>query len=289
MIRCLPFVLVGLLLAGCGGGPTSPPDLVATAVDVLRAAGATLTAEAPTATNTPTDTPTATPTITPTDTSTPTPTATPTNTPTYTPSPPPTATPTPTPKPTQKPRPTATPTAESLGWLPGMPVPTDTDEIVISDYLTILNSSPSFKVVPNPEYPEEGWDRFLDALKTAQEAQGPDHPRTLALRVVPWGEEGDWPGASSGQHTNWFVYDTGGWLAHNAVFDGQPTLILAFGGYWGSSLEAAGYDIAVRLLMLAAAGQDFFTTTNPPVHFYYEIIRPMYDAGRYPLLLRSIP
>ncbi|MGQ9585872.1 MAG: hypothetical protein ACUVXG_10795 [Anaerolineae bacterium] len=95
--------------------PTFTPDLVATQVAVLRAAGATLTASAPTrtptgtasptSTPTPTGTNTPTPTKTPTSTNTPNPTKTPTTTDTATP----TAVPTYTPSPT-RPLPTPTPT-----------------------------------------------------------------------------------------------------------------------------------------------------------------------------------
>lgn len=89
--------LIGLaaicILTGCGGDPTPTPDLVSTQVAVEKAAAATLTAEAPTATSTPapTDVPTSTPEATH------TPTVPATDTPTATPTPEPTSTPTPTP------------------------------------------------------------------------------------------------------------------------------------------------------------------------------------------------
>jgi hypothetical protein len=169
-----------------------------------------------------------------------------------------------------------------------MPVPADTDEIIISDYITVVNTSPDFKVVPNPDYPKEEWAKYLAALKKAQEARWPNRPLALGMRVVPWGEEGEWPGADSGHHTNWFSYAAGGWLAHNAAIDGQPTLILAYGGDWSNN-PGAGYSVAVRLLKLAAAGEDFYTTANPPEDLYNEIVRPMYDAGRYPFLLQLSP
>ncbi len=148
MNRCLPLLVIVLVLSGCGGEPTPPPDLVATAVHVLRAAAATLTAEAPTPTQTPTDTPTATPTntptntstLTPTATSTPTPTATPTNTPTDTPTPTSTATT----KPTPRPRPTATATPEGMGWQPGTPMP----ETWTYKTLSIVNRDPKADLAP---------------------------------------------------------------------------------------------------------------------------------------------
>ena len=83
-----------LLVGGCVPAATPTPDRVATGVAGAKAAAATLTAEAPTATamhtNTPaptempTNTPTPTSTLMPTPTSTTTPTHTPTNTPTPT-------------------------------------------------------------------------------------------------------------------------------------------------------------------------------------------------------------
>lgn len=53
MNRILILLIVVCLLAGCGGRPAPSPDLIATQVVVLRAAAATLTAEAPTATPAP--------------------------------------------------------------------------------------------------------------------------------------------------------------------------------------------------------------------------------------------
>ncbi len=84
-------VILLLSLAGCAGEDTPTPDLVATQLAVLRAAYATLTAEAPTPTATFTPPPTITPSLTPsptataTPTQTPTPAATPTIIPTVTP------------------------------------------------------------------------------------------------------------------------------------------------------------------------------------------------------------
>lgn len=105
-------LVLALALTACGGPPTPTPDLVGTQVAVGRAAAATLTAEAPTATLTsmPSNTPepTATPTATRTPTSTPT--ATVTETPTRT------STPTATRTPTSIPTPTATQTPLPKGW-----------------------------------------------------------------------------------------------------------------------------------------------------------------------------
>lgn len=128
MKRYIILVLLVVGLAACGAPPTATPDAVATQVAVLEAAAATLTAAAPTATDTPrptpTDTPTATPTETPTttpsptETSTPTPTWTASATPSATPTETPTSAPTPahtaTPKPTQAPRPAAIPPSGRL-------------------------------------------------------------------------------------------------------------------------------------------------------------------------------
>lgn len=116
MRNILALVLATCLLAGCGAEPTPTPDVVATQIAVEKAAHATMTAEAPTATNTPS--PTSTDTPSPTSTDTPTPTVTPTSTPTPTHTPSPTATSTQTatatetetPKPTRKPKPTKKPT-----------------------------------------------------------------------------------------------------------------------------------------------------------------------------------
>jgi hypothetical protein len=108
MRRSVVLALALCVLAACGGEPTPTPDLVATQVAVEKAAAATLTAEAPTPTNTPTNTPTPTSTLTPTATPTPTDTSTPipTDTPTHTPSP--TRTPSRTPTPTRTPTSTFT-------------------------------------------------------------------------------------------------------------------------------------------------------------------------------------
>lgn len=119
MKRTTILALLIIALASCGAEPTATPlptetpDLVATQIAVEKAAHATMTAEAPTPTNTPTHTSTSTPTTTP--TSTPTPTSTSTPTVTWTPTPEPTDTPTqtPTPRPTSVPtrRPTFAPTS----------------------------------------------------------------------------------------------------------------------------------------------------------------------------------
>jgi hypothetical protein len=102
MRRYVPLVSVLCLIVGCGAEPTPTPDLVATQIAVEKAAHATMTAEAPTATWTPTATETPTATDVPTATSTPTPRPTQT----YTPRPTRTFTPRPTPTPS------ATPTIE---------------------------------------------------------------------------------------------------------------------------------------------------------------------------------
>lgn len=106
LLEIIGLTLTLLLLIGCGPEPTPTPDLAATQIAADRVAYATLTAEAPTATNTPTATvkPTATPTATPTNTTMPTPTATPTATST----------------------PTSTPTASSTPTLTSTPTSTDT-------------------------------------------------------------------------------------------------------------------------------------------------------------------
>ena len=57
--RFLVFLVVLSWLAGCGGKPAPTPDLVATQAEVMRAAAATLTAEAPLPTAPPVSTPTA--------------------------------------------------------------------------------------------------------------------------------------------------------------------------------------------------------------------------------------
>ena len=117
MVRNLVFALVIIFtLAACRGTaePTPPPDSVATDVAHVQAVAATLTAAAPTSTDTVAPTATHTATATPTETETPTPTETPTATPTatWTPTATPTdeptetASPTPSPKPTKKPKPT---------------------------------------------------------------------------------------------------------------------------------------------------------------------------------------
>ena len=108
---CLLIIVV--TLTACGGESTPTPDLEATQAAVHTAAVATLTAEAPTATDTPVDTPT--PTEAPTDTPQPseTPIPTPSNTPI--PSPMPTATHSPTPAPTSPPQVTCRPAKK--GWI----------------------------------------------------------------------------------------------------------------------------------------------------------------------------
>ena len=103
MIRYLVLALVVLSLAACGAEPTPPPDLVGTQIAVEEAAHATMTALAPTVTNTPTATRTPTPTETSTATPSPTETHTPTNTPTSTATSTPSMTPTPTDTPTPTP------------------------------------------------------------------------------------------------------------------------------------------------------------------------------------------
>lgn len=108
------------VLVGCGGAPSPTPDLVGTQIAVEEAAHATMTARAPTATDTPAPTntfaPTATSTVTPrpTDTNTPTFTPTPIPSPTYTATEAATApwTPSPEPSRTPKPAPTKKPTAK---------------------------------------------------------------------------------------------------------------------------------------------------------------------------------
>ena len=129
MKRYAVLCLLMAMLASCGSASTPTPDAVATQIAVEKAAYATMTAEAPaatntaTVTNTPTDTPIPTPTLTPTDTDTPTPTWTPTATWTPTPSPTPTDTPTETPtatttpKPTGKPKPKSTKKPQTKGML----------------------------------------------------------------------------------------------------------------------------------------------------------------------------
>jgi hypothetical protein len=113
----LCLLTVMLAVAACGGEPTPTPDLVATEVAVQKAAAATLTAEAPTATNTPIDTPTLTSTEAPAATPLPseTPTPTPSNTPSDTYTPTPTMTDTPTPAPTSPPKVTCRPAQK--GWI----------------------------------------------------------------------------------------------------------------------------------------------------------------------------
>ena len=64
MGRLAAWVAVCLVVAGCGGTAAPTVDVVGTQVAVERAAGATLTAEAPTATVVPTETATARPTAT---------------------------------------------------------------------------------------------------------------------------------------------------------------------------------------------------------------------------------
>ncbi len=105
--RFLVFLLVLGGLAGCGGEPAPTPDLVATQAEVIRAAAATLTAEAPLPTAPPLPTPTAAATLPPTVAPTPEPSPTSTALPTPVP---PTATALPTPVP-----PTATEPAPPIG------------------------------------------------------------------------------------------------------------------------------------------------------------------------------
>jgi hypothetical protein len=101
--RFVVFLLVLGWLAGCGGEPAPTPDLVATQAEVMRAAAATLTAEAPV----PTTPPLPTPTTAATEAATPAPTASATALPTPIP---PTTTVAPTPVP-----PTATEPAPPIG------------------------------------------------------------------------------------------------------------------------------------------------------------------------------
>ena len=70
MPRCLVLALVALTLVACGAEPTPTPDLVATQIAVEKAAHATMTAAAPTVTDSPTPTHTSTPKEAPTATST---------------------------------------------------------------------------------------------------------------------------------------------------------------------------------------------------------------------------
>lgn len=131
MKHYLFLVLVLCLLVGCGAEPTPTADAGATQIAAEKAAYATMTAEAPTATDTPapteTSTPTHTPSLTPTPTHTDTPTATPTPTPTLTPTPTPAPTDTPTPTPTDTPTsaPTRLPTATPVPSVLRLVAPTE--------------------------------------------------------------------------------------------------------------------------------------------------------------------
>jgi hypothetical protein len=153
MKRWLLFGFVLSLVAGCGGPPTPTPDLVATHVVAIRAAAATLTAEAPTATQTPTSTDTPTATHTPTPTETPMPTATPTATPCATP----TATHSPSPLPTDTVTPTATPTGTAQPKPTSKPQPTPTD-------------------TPKPDLRVTYRDFHYECEKTSHYSQAKDQP-----------------------------------------------------------------------------------------------------------------
>ena len=104
-ILLLALLVFGMAMAGCGTQPEPVVDLVATQIAVEEAAHATMTARAPTDTDTPQ------PTDTPAPTSTPVPTDTPV-VPTATPEP----TETDTPTPTDTPSPTATEAPTAVAW-----------------------------------------------------------------------------------------------------------------------------------------------------------------------------
>lgn len=238
MSRCLILALAICTLAACGHQPTPTADLVATQIAVEMAAHATMTAMAPTATNTPVPTDTPTPTTTDTDTPTPTQTNTPTSTLTHTPVP--TSTPTRTPPPTDTPTPTWTPSPQPSNT-PGpkptkKPKPKPTLRPQTANTLLSTSTELSEDDLYSTDLQGENRRRLTEIGKIGTAKYSPDGERIVFYRIeggAPHYEREiyvmDADGANLGNITNtqdWTEFEPD-WSpdGKKLVFRGRPTVL----------------------------------------------------------------